>query len=160
MADLTKSKEEILNDIALNLLIDYDSKGLRASGKFERITNVVKKGGEPVLILPHYTKYITDGVGSIGGFNPGAIAQWIRDKGILARDPKTGRFRTFKQTAFAIAKKISEQGTDIYLGQREGLYLRTAINRAFENKGGVLIGDIVEHIFSRAGLKDKIEVKL
>jgi len=160
MANFSKEKEKILNQIGIEILIEYDDKNLRASGNFERVVNVRFEGREPVLDIPYYTKWITDGVGSIGGFNPFAIEQWIRDKGILARDPKTGRFKTFKQTAFAIAKKIQSEGTDIYQGKRQGLYLTSAINRGLGKKMPALANKIVEDIFKAADLKANTTIVL
>lgn len=160
MADFSKSKEKILNQIGLEILQEYEAKNLRASGRFERIVNVVKEGGQPVLKIPFYTKYISEGIGSLGGFNPFQIEQWIREKGILARDPKTGRFATFKRTAFAIAKKIRDEGTDIHQGKREGIYLTTAINRALDSKFPLLANEIVTQIFAKAGLKNNITITL
>jgi hypothetical protein len=160
MANFSKEKEKILNEIGIEILAEYDDKNLRASGNFERIVNIRFEGRQPVLEIPYYTKFITNGVGSKGGYNPWAIEQWIRDKGILARDPKTGRFRTFKQTAFAIAKKIENEGTDIYQGKREGLYLTTAINRGLGKKMPGLANKIVEDIFKAADLKVNTTISL
>ena len=160
MADFKKVKAEMLNDIGLEILVEYENKNLRASGRFESIVKIENRGGQPVLILPAYTKYITEGGGSIGGFNPFLIEQWIKDKGIIARDRKTGRFASHKRIAFAIATKIRDQGTDIFQGKREGIYLTTAINRGLKNSVPNLANQIVDQIFAKAGLKSNITISL
>ena len=146
MAKINKAKTEILNEIGLQILLEYENKNLRASGHFESTVNVIQQGGQPVLILPSYTRYITQGIGSIGGYNPWALEQWIKDKGILARDRKTGRFITHSQAAFMVAKKIRDSGTDIRQGKREGLYLIAAADRALKNKLPKLSDAIVHQI--------------
>jgi hypothetical protein len=160
MANFKKSKAEILNQIGIEILAEYEDKNLRASGNFEQLVNVQYEGGQPYLTVPYYTAYITDGIGSIGGFNPWAIEQWIKDKGILARNTKTGRFAKHSQIAFAIAKKIRDQGTDIFLGKRQGLYLTSAVGRALENKLPSLAFQITDQILDRGGLKKNIKITL
>ena len=160
MAKFTKSKEQILNQIGLEILSEYEDKNIRASGRYETNTRIEREAGEPVLHIPFYTKYITEGEGSIGGYNPYAIFQWIKDKGIYARDYKTGRFQRHLQTAFMIAAKIRDQGTDIFQGKRQGMYLRTAINRGLDMKLPELVEEIVQEIFKGADFKRDIIIRL
>lgn len=159
MADWKKQKEAILNEIGLSLLSEYEDKNLRASGRFEQKTRVENQSGDPVLIIPRYTKFIIDGIGSKGGYNPRALTEWIRNKGILARDPKTGRFQTFSQTAFAIANKIKNYGTDIHQGKRQGIELEKAIETGLNKKFPELVQIIIKQIMDHFGKKD-IEIKL
>jgi len=70
--------------------LDKISVGIKALDYFENVDSGRRKGAKPPP---------TD-----------AIVKWMSVKGIKGRNPKTGKFQTQRQTAFAIARGISKNG--------------------------------------------------
>lgn len=90
-----------------DLITAYDSKGMRASGKFAESLEVKVKGLNAQLWGEDYAQQLETGR-SAGRFPPiDAIKKWINDKGIANRIQ--GEI-TVSALAFLIARKIAQQG--------------------------------------------------
>lgn len=100
---LSKEFEALKKD----LILAYDSKGMRASGKFAESLEVRVKGLNAQLWGEDYAQQLETGRKS-GNFPPiDAIKKWIVDKGIANRIQ--GEI-TVSALAFLIARKIAKQG--------------------------------------------------
>ena len=134
----------ILERIKRQIINQYNQKGLKASGYFERNISIGRQGRfKVVLTLPYYSQYITAFKSNKGGVKkaPGApyeaIEQWIKDKGLQLRDFSTGQFKAktannYKQAAFLISRKIWREGTDIYSGKRQPIDLDEIIGDSLD----------------------------
>jgi hypothetical protein len=110
--------ETVLEGIAEDMIRDQQAKKMRASGKSAESFRIemTEDTGELHAAAHWYWQ--------INGRQPGpfkdgiqTMLEWIQDKGIKPRDEKT----TLKQLAFLFARKIQEQGNDIFLGKRPGI---------------------------------------
>lgn len=115
MATIKESVSDFFKDVIADIILDQQSKRITASGgsaqslRFE----ATEDGGK--LFGSGYFKYQVSGRGP-GRFPPiQRITDWINAKGIR---PESG---TVEGMAFAIAKKIAKQGTDIFQQKRPGL---------------------------------------
>lgn len=115
----TQESVDLLLDKVRDLLIqDQKDKGIRTTGQSaEEIKKTVNgdRGGE--LTGPHYFRQQKDGRKPGKFAPPQAILQWIKDKGITPRDPKT----SLESLAFLFNRKLAREGSDIYLGRRPAL---------------------------------------
>ena len=94
-------------NIKADLIIAYDQKGMRASGKFADNLEVIQTTRGVQLWGENYAQQLETGR-QAGKFPPiKAIAQWIEDKGIASR--LNGEI-TKNQLAFLIARKIAREG--------------------------------------------------
>ena len=145
----------ILERIKTQMIRQYESKGIKASGSFSRNISISRQGRfKVVLRLPFYAEYITKFKSNRGGFkgwfpNIDAIEQWIKDKGLQLRDFSTGRFKAktannYRQAAFLIGRKIADQGTDIYQGKRQPIDLDEIINESLDYAGNEMADRIVQ----------------
>lgn len=102
----TLSKE--FEDLKKDLILAYDQKGMRASGKFADSLEVVKVSETRVQLWGEdYAQQLETGR-LAGKFPPIAdIEQWIRDKGIAQRIE--GQIK-ISSLAFLIARKIAREG--------------------------------------------------
>lgn len=95
---------EILKD---ELIKEYDTLGMRASGKFADTAEVISTETNVKLVGENYSEQLEFGR-KAGKFPPiQAIKQWITDKGIV------GNIRgniSISSLAFLIARKISREG--------------------------------------------------
>lgn len=80
--------------------------------------------GSAFLAAPSYLPTNFNGVGRRPSdkFPPKwAILNWMRTKpGFIPRD-KQGRFVSYESAAYLIARKIAQDGTDIYTGKKKGV---------------------------------------
>ena len=146
----------ILERIKTQMIRQYESKGIKASGSFSRNISISRQGRfKVVLRLPFYAEYITKFKSNRGGRGPGgfppmdAIVQWIKDKGLQLRDFTTGRFKAktdtnYRQAAYLIGRKIASQGTDIYKGKRQPIDLDEIINDQLDFAGNEMADRIVQ----------------
>jgi hypothetical protein len=131
-----------LKGVKEDLIAQIDSQNRKASGLLRSSLRVVANQRlEGELRGLFYIEYLMDGVGSKpSGISPQfvkRIEQWMRYKGIQPRE--RGRFArksntAYRRSAYAIAKKIHEQGTAIYRGQR-GLDIEQAISDNIDTFG-------------------------
>lgn len=90
-----------------DLIITYDAKGMRASGKFADTLEVQVTGLKAQLLGEDYSQQLETGR-KAGRFPPtDAIEQWIKDKGIANRIQ--GEI-SISSLAFLIARKIARNG--------------------------------------------------
>lgn len=90
-----------------DLIIAYDAKGMRASGKFADTLEVKVNGLTAQLWGEDYSQQLETGRKS-GRFPPiNAIEQWIKDKGIAN---KIQGEISISSLAFLIARKIARNG--------------------------------------------------
>ena len=90
-----------------DLIIAYDAKGMRASGKFADTLEVQVSGFTARLFGENYSQQLETGR-KAGRFPPiNAIEQWIKDKGIANRIQ--GEI-SISSLAFLIARKIARNG--------------------------------------------------
>lgn len=90
-----------------DLIIAYDAKGMRASGKFADTLEVQVTGLTAKLFGEDYSQQLETGR-KAGRFPPiNAIEQWIKDKGIANRIQ--GEI-SISSLAFLIARKIARNG--------------------------------------------------
>lgn len=148
----------ILERIKTQIINQYNQKGLKASGYFERNISIGRQGRFKVtLTLPYYSQYITAFKSNKGGRGPGgfppmkAIEAWIKAKGIQLRDFSTGQFKAktpnnYKQAAFLIGRKIAEEGTDIYQGKRQPIDLDEIIGDSLDFAGNEMADRILQDI--------------
>lgn len=104
MSDILSKEFEALKK---DLILAYDSKGMRASGKFAESLEVRVKGLNAQLWGEDYAQQLETGR-QAGRFPPiDAIKKWIVDKGIANRIQ--GEI-TVSALAFLIARKIARTG--------------------------------------------------
>lgn len=113
------------------VLAQYESKGLKASGNFARKFEVLKKSDTHYQVLAPYYVYTFEHGRKAGKVPKGfasIIYKWSEDKGIsFANDKQRSRF------AFAVANKISKQGTAQYRNNtNRGQIYTPAINKAID----------------------------
>jgi len=149
---------QLLERIKKDIIQQYYSKGLKASGSFEKNMTIGRQGRyKTVLTLPNYSQFIMKFKGNTlgrgkGGFPPvAAIEQWIKDKGIPLRDLGSGRFATktstkIKQVAYLIGRKIAEKGTDIHLRKRQPIDLDVIVNDQLDYAGEEIADRILQEL--------------
>jgi len=146
----------ILEDIRQDIIDEYEQKGLKASGNFERNMRIGRRPRKFFLSIPYYSQWIGLFRGRRPGRPPGkyppqdVIIQWIKDKGLQLRDA-LGRFTSksetnYKRTAYLISRKIAEKGTDIYQGKREPIDIDKIIDNRLDYRGDELADRILEDI--------------
>lgn len=119
--NLTDSISDLLDGVRKAYQQDQIDKGIRSSGKSSAsLRPEIKVSGGTISGNLYGAKYFYQ---QKHGRNPGKfppiddILDWIRVKGIVARDNKTST----KQLAFLFARKIAQSGTDIFSGKRPAL---------------------------------------
>lgn len=121
--------EEILLQLKNEILTQYQTKNLKASGNFQRQLQIIKKSETHFqLIAPYYVYTFEHGrkAGKVPKGFASIIYKWSEDKGItFSNDKQRTRF------AFAVANKISKQGTLQYRNNtNRGQIYTPAINKA------------------------------
>ena len=147
---------KVLERIKAQIIREYRSKGLKASGDFERNITIGRQGRyKVVLTLPFYSQFIMKFKGNRGGnkgpVKMGVIEQWIRDKGFPLRDYLTGQFMAksetnIKKVGFLIRRKIREQGTDIYQNKRQPIDLDRIVDNQLDYAGEEIADRILQQI--------------
>ena len=144
-----------LEAVKRDIIKEYNSKKLKASGDFERNITIARQGRyKVVMTLPSYSQFIMKFKGNKGGSKGGSggnIEKWITDKGISLRDYLTGQFMpktqtNIKKVAFLFRRKIKEEGTDIYLGKRQPIDLDRIVDNVFDYKGEEIAERILQDI--------------
>lgn len=142
MAEFETITEKVLNDyletVKQEIFLSQNQLGITASGFSENNTRITSGlSGRAFLSAPRYLTTNFDRVGRrAGGFAPiQPIKDWIAVKGIQLRDQKTGRFMSRDQGAFLIARKIGQQGTDIYSGKRPGIPIKRILKEQLPTAG-------------------------
>lgn len=93
--------------IKAELIAAYDTKGMRASGKFAESLEVISAEDRIMLIGEDYAQQLETGR-QAGKFPPlQAIKDWIEAKGVFAEALQT---ISLSSLAFLIARKIAKQG--------------------------------------------------
>jgi hypothetical protein len=112
--------QEILNGIADDIRKEQIAKGLRASGKSAAALTPMTGENVGSLKAPGHIVFTIKGR-KPGPFKDGVktMLEWIEQKGITPNDDRT----SLRSLAFLFARKISQRGNDLFLGQREGLGL-------------------------------------
>ncbi len=114
MNDLTDVIEKWLNDNKIKLIENYYRLNLKASGNWERELETFSEVSETKIRLgftgSYYTYWLQNGrkptkKGSEPGKLKDIISQWIKDKGIKARDGISHESLTF-----LITRKIHKRG--------------------------------------------------
>ncbi len=121
--------EEILQQLKSEVIAQYEAKGLKASGNFARQLQILKKSDNHYqVIAPYYVYTFEHGrkPGNVPKAFASIIYKWSEDKGItFANEKQRTRF------AFALANKISKQGTSQYRNNtNKGQIYTPAINEA------------------------------
>lgn len=107
--------DELLTGVQKAYIEDQTNKGIRASGKSASTLRKESTESSGTLYGAKYFYQQKHGR-KPGKFPPiDSIIEWIRAKGIVPRET------TERSLAFIIARKIAQQGTDIYLKRREGI---------------------------------------
>lgn len=105
-------------------------KGFVATGDSldEYIVRVLKS--EVNVTMAHYIAYLTKGTGRMPGTMPpvDVIATWIKVKGI---EPEEG---SIEDLAWAIAKKMEQEGNVVYQHPNKGIDLMGAIDQAWREE--------------------------
>lgn len=147
---------KILNEVKQDIIQQYNSKRIRASGDFARDIEGPRRQGrfKVVLFLPAYAPFITKFKSNRGGRGPGKqpprneLEKWVRDKGLNLRDYLTGQFMSrtetnIKKVAYLIGRKIGATGTDIYQGKRQPIDLDEIIDNRLDYNGDELADRIL-----------------
>lgn len=141
----SQALRDYAEDLKREIIADYDSKGLRASGNFEETAEVEVKGSRSrgaaaTLTLAGHTVFITNFESGQSGRGPGSrppiddIEAWVINKGLQPSNPSD----TPLSVAFAVANKIAASGTDIFQGKRKGLDLLQIIEGTLtDNLAGI-----------------------
>ena len=138
--------DNYLEDVKQLIITFYNQLGLRASGMFINDLRVT----DSELIMVGYGRFIGDGTGSKGkggAYPVKAILEWMRHKGIQPRDGNTD-----EQTAWLIARKVSELGTDIFQGA-DGIPYDMIIDRVLEKDSDELADAIFFDVLESAGFE-------
>ena len=143
MAKIAETIKEFLERVSQKIVQDQNAKNITASGLSAQSlrTEVDTDGGK--LFGIDYFKYQVRGRAP-GGMPPvKSIEDWIVSKGI---HPEGGG--TIEGMAWAIAKKIEKNGTEIFRGSRPGLDIPGDIDRELNNFRKKLLKGTKEEIFS------------
>lgn len=114
---------KLVDQLKAEIIHNYNSKHLIASGKFGREIRTVSNGKHIQLLAPHYA------VQMIRGRQPGrrpplqVIKQWIKDK-----NRSTGA-NIPEGAAYAIAKKIGDEGITVPNKYNDGKTIAGVITR-------------------------------
>jgi len=119
----SQSIETLLNGVRQAYIDDQKAKGIRSSGKSAQSLKIRVDANSGTLTGARYFYQQKFGR-KPGRFPPiDDILDWIREKRITPRDPKT----TERQLAFLFARKIAQSGTDIFEGKRPALNVEDKI---------------------------------
>lgn len=136
MSIITDALKEFSKGFIKDLKQEQQDKGMTASGlSSQSLRSVIGKDSAQIY-GSDYWKYQTGGRGP-GGMPPvQSIENWIISKGI----PVAG---SVEGMAWAIAKKIEKNGTDVFEGKRDGVQFSEIVKKNLE-------------ILSKSVLKDTI----
>lgn len=154
-------------DLKRQILENYQSYGLKASGRFEKnLSEFYEQGKDNVragLTAPYYSYYLEYGRGKTsptGPYQSGRklyeiIEEWINVKGITIKQGST-----IKQAAYAIAQKIHREGIKVPNQYNKGNFLSSVINQnsvntLIKNLGTGIVKNITSEILKEFKNGDK-----
>ena len=113
-SNLTKSDKNVSKDLynSLGYKLEETTKGTRLGFEMDGYGNFVDKGvrgKSSSAKAPNSPYRYGTGSGKKGGLTKG-INQWVKRRGIQFRDRKSGRYLSYKSTAFLIARSIYQKG--------------------------------------------------
>ena len=158
MNEFEKAINLFLNELGLQMLLQYNANNLRASGNFEGFMDVQKNK----LLLAGYALYITEGNTRQPGKPPPVfeIFKWLFDKGITPRDRKTGRFISYEAAAYIISRTIGREGTKFT--HSRPIDFDQAKDQAYDKSKANITKSVIDRIFKKTMFKgtNKIVVEL
>ena len=112
---------KLVDELRAEIKSNYEKQGLVASGRFGNELRTVGSGGSIKIVAPHYAVQMI--LGRRAGKRPpvAAIKQWIKDK-----NRRTGAGIP-EEAAFAIAKKIGEDGIRVPNKFNNGTAIRSVV---------------------------------
>tara|TARA_R110000744_G_scaffold13692_6_gene39686 strand:+ start:588 stop:1118 length:531 start_codon:yes stop_codon:yes gene_type:complete len=113
-SNLTKGDKNASKDLynSLGYKIDENAKGATLGFEMDSYGDFVDKGVRGKTSsnkAPDSPYRFGTGSGKKGGLTKG-INQWVKRKGIQFRDRKSGRYLSYKSTAFLISRSIYQKG--------------------------------------------------
>ncbi len=113
-SNLTKGGKNVSKDLynSLGYKLNETSKGATLGFEMDGYGNFVDKGvrgKSSSAKAPNSPYRYGTGSGKKGGLTKG-INQWVKRRGIQFRDRKSGRYLSYKSTAFLIARSIYQKG--------------------------------------------------
>lgn len=113
-SNLTKGGKNVSKDLynSLGYKLNETSKGATLGFEMDGYGNFVDKGvrgKSSSAKAPNSPYRYGTGSGKKGGLTKG-INQWVKRRGVQFRDRKSGRYLSYKSTAFLIARSIYQKG--------------------------------------------------
>ena len=113
-SNLTKGGKNVTKDLynSLGYKLNETSKGATLGFEMDGYGNFVDKGvrgKSSSAKAPNSPYRYGTGSGKKGGLTKG-INEWVKRRGIQFRDRKSGRYLSYKSTAFLIARSIYQKG--------------------------------------------------
>ena len=129
-SNLTKGDKNVSKDLynSLGYKLNETSKGATLGFEMDGYGNFVDKGvrgKSSSAKAPNSPYRYGTGSGKKGGLTKG-INQWVKRRGIQFRDRKSGRYLSYKSTAFLIARSIYQKGV------KPSLFFTKPFNAAFK----------------------------
>ena len=129
-SNLTKGGKNVSKDLynSLGYKLNETSKGATLGFEMDGYGNFVDKGvrgKSSSAKAPNSPYRYGTGSGKKGGLTKG-INQWVKRRGIQFRDRKSGRYLSYKSTAFLIARSIYQKGV------KPSLFFTKPFNAAFK----------------------------
>lgn len=132
---------KIVEEAQRKIIENYNSMGLRASGRFERELNVISEPNRVRLVAPAYSWFMENGR-SAGKAPPReVILQWIRDKQLVFDGISD------YQASYLICRKIAREGISVPNPYNSGGVISNILNDDFKrdltSKVSSLVGSII-----------------
>ena len=129
-SNLTKGDKNVSKDLynSLGYKLEETSNGTRLGFEMDGYGNFVDKGvrgKSSSAKAPNSPYRFGTGSGKKGGLTKG-INQWVKRRGIQFRDRKSGRYLSYKSTAFLISRSIYQKGV------KPSLFFTKPFNAAFK----------------------------
>jgi len=129
-SNLTKGDKNVSKGLynSLGYKLEQTSKGATLGFEMDGYGNFVDKGvrgKSSSAKAPNSPYRYGTGSGKKGGLTKG-INQWVKRRGIQFRDRKSGRYLSYKSTAFLIARSIYQKGV------KPSLFFTKPFNAAFK----------------------------
>ncbi|WAX17254.1 hypothetical protein PM21P1_00032 [Parabacteroides phage PM21P1] len=112
---------KLVDELRAEIKSNYEKQNLVASGRFGNELKTVNKGGSIAIVAPHYAVQMI--LGRRSGKRPPvkAIKQWIKDKN------RNAGTNIPEDAAYAIAKKIGEEGVKVPNHYNNGTAIKSVI---------------------------------
>ena len=129
-SNLTKGGKNVSKDLynSLGYKLEETTNGTSLGFEMDGYGNFVDKGvrgKSSSAKAPNSPYRFGTGSGKKGGLTKG-INQWVKRRGIQFRDRKSGRYLSYKSTAFLIARSIYQKGV------KPSLFFTKPFNAAFK----------------------------